>query len=69
MWKQNSHAERQKTAEGKMILFRSSFILLIMQTQNYKILLNFTFSLEYLPFWDYNLFNVFGIGLFYGIYK
>ncbi len=45
-----------------MILFRSSFILPIMQAQNYKILLNLTFFLEYLLLWDYNLFNVIGIG-------
>ena len=29
-----------------------------MQAQNYKTLPNLTFSLEYLPFWGYNLFNV-----------
>jgi hypothetical protein len=62
LWKQSNRAERQKTAEGKMILFRSSFILPIMQAQNYKILLNLTFFLEYLLLWDYNLFNVIGIG-------
>jgi hypothetical protein len=46
LWKQNSRADRQKTAEGKIILFRSSFILPIMQAQNYKTLPNLTFFLN-----------------------
>jgi hypothetical protein len=62
LWKQNSRAERQKTAEGKMILFRSPLILPIMKAQNYKLLLNFAFFLDHLLLRDYNSFSVFGIG-------
>ena len=55
-------ANWQKTAEGKMILFRSPLILPIMKAQNYKLLLNFAFFLDHLLLRDYNSFSVFGIG-------